>query len=225
MRSLIVAATEQEIAPLLRAMKFRGDIYPQLRSYQHKEAEVDVLITGIGMVATAAWVSRVLTQNQYSCSINAGICGSFDRGIALGEVLRVQTDCIPELGAEDDQQFLPAHEMGLLDKNEFPFQNAVIRGSEATVFGSLIELKAVSGITVNKVHGNETSIANVVERLKPQVESMEGAGFLYACAIAGVPGIQVRAVSNYVEKRNRHSWKIEDAIRNLNAELLKYIEQ
>ena len=41
---------------------------------------------------------------------------------------------------------------------------------------------------------------------------MEGAAFMYACLIQGTVHAQVRAVSNFVEKRNRDAWKIGDAI-------------
>ena len=68
------------------------------------------------------------------------------------------------------------------------------------------------GITVNTVHGRECSIADVVARVVPQVESMEGAAFMYACLIHEVPFAQVRAVSNRVERRNRDAWKIVDAV-------------
>ena len=74
------------------------------------------------------------------------------------------------------------------------------------------------------MHGNDDSIANIVERLNPQLESMEGAAFFYACRELKGPCIQIRAVSNYVEKRNRDNWQIGLAIKNLNtfaAELLK----
>ena len=37
---------------------------------------------------------------------------------------------------------------------------------------------------------------------------MEGAAFMYACLIAGVPFAQVRAVSNRVERRNRAAWDL-----------------
>lgn len=224
MRLLLVAATEQEISPLLSEMKYRGQESTQLRNYLYMNRTIDVLITGVGMVATAAWVAQTLSENQYDGAINAGICGSFDRGIALGEVVRVQTDCIPELGAEDDEKFIGIHDLKLQDRNDFPFRNAVLTAYDTSIFGSLAQLKSVSGITVNKVHGNEKSIADVLGRTGAAIESMEGAAFLYACAIAGVPAIQVRAVSNYVEKRNRDAWKIADAVSNLNRELLKFFE-
>ena len=65
------------------------------------------------------------------------------------------------------------------------------------------------------MHGNERTIAAVRARYQPEVESMEGAAFMYASLIAGVPFAQVRAVSNAVERRNRGAWKIDAAIRAL----------
>jgi futalosine hydrolase len=46
---------------------------------------------------------------------------------------------------------------------------------------------------------------------------MEGAAFFYACRQMNVHGMQIRAVSNYVEKRNREAWNIGLAIKNLNT--------
>ena len=80
---------------------------------------------------------------------------------------------------------------------------------------ALTGLPTVDGVTVNTVHGNEASIARVTERFNPDVESMEGAAFMYACLIHGVPFAQVRAVSNLVERRNRAAWKLNEAIAEL----------
>ena len=44
---------------------------------------------------------------------------------------------------------------------------------------------------------------------------MEGAAFMYACLMHGVPFAQIRAVSNVVERRNRSSWKVQEAIEAL----------
>ena len=46
---------------------------------------------------------------------------------------------------------------------------------------------------------------------------MEGAAFMSACLIHKVPFAQVRAVSNLVERRDRGSWKMGEAIHNLGA--------
>ena len=85
-------------------------------------------------------------------------------------------------------------------------------------------LPVVRGITVNTVHGNARSIAAAVQRFHPQVESMEGAAFMYACLIQGVAFAQVRAVSNSVERRNRAGWRMADAIESLTRASLAILE-
>jgi futalosine hydrolase len=85
-------------------------------------------------------------------------------------------------------------------------------------------MRAVNGITVNTVHGDEGSIAEVVARCKPAVESMEGAAFMYACLVAGIPFAQVRAVSNRVERRNRDAWNIAGAVQELGRVALHLLE-
>ena len=92
------------------------------------------------------------------------------------------------------------------------------------ITNALRELPRVNGITVNTVHGSEQSIAAVLERFRPEVESMEGAAFAYACDISDVPYAQVRAVSNIVERRNRKAWKLDVAIRNLNDVAIRMLD-
>ena len=195
MRILVVAATELEV-PLLSTGR-RGD------------HDIDLLVTGVGMVSTAARSAQALARTRYDVAYNFGVCGAFDRSLAPGTVVHVVSDRVSELGAEDGDRFLTLHELGLEQdcgvSNEAPPANAVLRA-----------LPAVRGITVNTVHGSERSIAAVVDRLSPQVESMEGAAFAYACTISGIAYAQVRAVSNIVERRNRGAWRLDLAIRNLN---------
>jgi futalosine hydrolase len=50
---------------------------------------------------------------------------------------------------------------------------------------------------------------------------MEGASFFYACEQAGIPGIQIRSISNLVERRNKENWQIGLAIKNLNNTLIQ----
>jgi futalosine hydrolase len=187
---------------------------PHLTAYSHHRSEVDVLVTGVGMVATAAWCSRTLAQAPYDAALNLGVCGAFDPALVPGTVVHVISDRIAELGAEDDDRFLTLHELGLSHGDEVP-GNGVMVNHEPPSFPSLRSLPPVVGITVNTVHGRESSIAAICRRLGPQVESMEGAAFMYACLIHRIPFAQVRAVSNVVERRNRDAWKLPEAIDSL----------
>ena len=121
--------------------------------------------------ARACW-----RETRYDLALNFGVCGSFDRALAPGTVVQVVTDRIAELGAEDGEAFLTIHELICPAKtivHRRPAVNARRRRTRRWA-----GFPAVSGITVNTVHGNERSIAAVTERFKPQVESMEGAAFM-----------------------------------------------
>lgn len=191
MRVLVVAATDGELASL----------DARLLTHSHT---IDRLVTGVGMVATSAAVARALARDTYDVALNLGVCGAFDHAMRLGTVVHVVSDELSELGVEDGPVFVAARDVGLADGrlvNTQPLASATLRA-----------VPQVQGITVNTVHGNDASIAAVRARLHPDVESMEGAAFMYACLTAGVPFAQIRAVSNHVERRNRAAWRLTDAI-------------
>ena|SRR5689334_23405089 len=227
MRFLLVAATELELAPLAgrltAASHARGA--ERLRACTHGSHHVDVLTTGVGMVATAAWCARALAAQPYDLAVNLGVCGSFHEAYPPGAVVNVATDCIPELGAEDGEQFLSVQQLGLLGADEAPWSGGRLVNPHAPVNAEIAGLPAVNGITVNTVHGNPRSIATAVDRFNPDVESMEGAAFMYACLTSGVRFAQIRAVSNMVEKRNRAAWKLTEAVSALNDAGLRLIER
>ena len=209
MRILVVAATEFEVGSL------KSDVGSQNQESEIKNQEIDFLITGVGMVATAFALGKHLATHSYDLGINLGIAGSFDRDIDLGEVVEITEDHLSELGAQDDDTFLPIEALGF---GESVFKTDT---SLSSYFNS--DLRQVKAITVNTVHGHEPSIKKLTGRLKPQLESMEGAAFFYACKQAGVPYLQIRAVSNYVEKRNRDTWQIGLAIKNLNSFAVEFL--
>jgi futalosine hydrolase len=214
MRVLVVAATEFEVGDLMSEVRIKS------QESRIKKLDIEFLITGVGMVATAFVLGKHLTANQYDLAINLGIAGSFDRNIALGEVVEMVEDSFSELGAEDGDEFLSIEKLGFGESNFKPSARLYNYG--------ITHIKQVNAITVNTVHGNEASIQKITDRLQPQLESMEGAAFFYACKQAGVQCLQIRAVSNYVEKRNRDAWQIGLAIKNLNSfaiDLLKQIDR
>ncbi|MEQ1575972.1 MAG: futalosine hydrolase [Vicinamibacterales bacterium] len=225
MRILIVVATAAEIAPVAAALGEGAARGTRLTSFPRGRHDIDVLTTGVGMVATAAWCSRALATTDYAIALNFGVCGSFVAEYPPGAVVHVTTDRFSEIGAEDGEGFLTAQELGLVGDDEFPFQAGLLVNEEPPPIAALDRLPAVAGITVNTVHGDAASIARIVERCRPDVESMEGAAFMYACRVQGVPHAQVRAVSNRVERRNRESWRMIEAIRGLAAAALGILDQ
>ncbi len=218
MRILVVAATRLEIAPLLAQLGPTSRTQTELEGYTKGAHTIDVVLSGVGMVATAVHSSRAMGRTPYDAALNFGVCGSFDPALTPGTVVHVVADRIAELGAEDGDRFLPFGDLQLPGDDQFvnprPLDNL-----------TLAALPSVTGVTVNTVHGNEASIAAVVSRFHPQVESMEGAAFMSACLIHKIQFAQVRAVSNLVERRNRAAWKMAEAIRQLSDTALQILDQ
>ncbi len=211
MRLLVVAATRPEVEPLVSRLA-SPIAHNRVLSGTCFNHEIDILLTGVGMVATAVWCTRALSIGGYDAALNLGVCGSFNPALPPPTVVHVTSDAMPELGVEDGDAFLSLADIGLAKPDEFPFTGGRLVNDAAPALPGLGDLPAASGITVNTVHGHEPSIAAVVTRCAPDVESMEGAAFMYACLAAGVPFAQVRAVSNRVERRNRAAWDLPGAI-------------
>jgi futalosine hydrolase len=236
MRILVVAATEEEVSSLISEFgisiseffgrakaKKKGnetELFNTTSEIEHPKFEISLLITGVGMVATAFALGKHLSSNKYDLVLNLGIAGSFDRNIALGDVIEITEDTFAELGAEDDADFLPIDKIGFGEATFYPSKKLTDLYNLFNTFN----LKQAAAITVNTVHGNEASIKKITDRLNPQVESMEGAAFFYVCKQMDVPCLQIRAVSNYVEKRNRESWNIGLAIKNLNTFAVEFLK-
>ena len=217
MKILIVAATRFEVQPLLIQMESVRNFGSTLVSCNYKKLEINFLITGVGMVATAYYLGQNLS-NGYDLALNIGICGSFNRNLEIGAVVNVYEDCFSELGAENGDSFLSLEELELAGVSKLSNINLKISNS-------IIEmLPKVNGITVNTVHGNENSIKKTVQKFHPIVESMEGAAFMFACENEGIKYTQIRAVSNYVEPRNKEIWNIPLAIENLNTKTLEILD-
>ncbi|KIA92788.1 purine phosphorylase [Pedobacter kyungheensis] len=203
MKTLVVAATKAELSFFYQHFNLPEGDFVESKNF-------DLLITGVGMVATAFALGRHLSH-KYNLVVNFGIAGSFDRNIALGTVLNITEDTFAELGAENGDDFLTITDLGFGD-NHYTARSQ-----------HKIDLPLAKGITMNCVTGSEKSIKNLVKRLNPTTESMEGAAVFYACKQFHIDCLQIRSVSNYVEPRNKDNWKIGLSIKNLNDWAIAFI--
>lgn len=222
MTILLVTATEAEIAPFLAYLnrdweENDGNIFSK------NGKSIEILITGVGMLATSYSLTRQLVSRQgYELVLQVGIGGSYDRNLALGSIVLVESEILADLGAEDQYQFRDVFELGLGDKDAFPFIGGKLVNTLGGMTGA-IQLPKVSGLTVNTTTGSAFSAEARWKKYGCTVESMEGGALHYVCLMEDVPFAQIRAVSNYVEARNREAWNIAGAIKSLNAWLTGFV--
>lgn len=220
---LLASATPFEIAPLLATLQVgRAADLPAFSRHKLDGVELSILITGVGLPLAAFSLATVLARDSFDLAIQAGVGGALDPQLALEQVVEVISDRFADLGVEEaNGQFVPISQLGLANPDTYPFKGGAL-WNEARI--SLPDARQVHGISVNRVHGYAPSIAAVRATFPDaQVESMEGAAFFYACLQHRIPCQQWRAISNYVEPRNRAGWRLEGAIHSLNQQLLSMI--
>lgn len=219
----IIVATKMEIEPFLAHFPFKL-IEDKLWQFKNKDLNIHVLITGMGILSTSANMTHYAMKNERDLFINVGIAGAFDRTIKLGEVLFVESETYGDFGVEDGDEFADFFDLGFLDKKEDEFQYGK-RNSIGKIKNHKIisELRKVQSITVNKVNGNPKTIDNLLKKYQPDIENMEGLAFYYVCNLLQIDAIEIRSISNYVEKRNKENWDIKMAINNLNQTLIEIV--
>ncbi|MCF6356166.1 MAG: futalosine hydrolase [Draconibacterium sp.] len=222
MKILIVAATRMEVKLLVDEFKFIEEKSCLYKKYEFAGTEIDTLIAGIGTTFTTFHLTGVLKDNNYDLVINAGIAGSLTRELEIGEVVNVISEEFADLGIEKTDEFLTLFESGFMRSNEYPFEQGVLK---ATNNNELFDLKKVRGITTNKSHGRESSIAEIHQKYSAHVESMEGAAVFYVCNWLGVSCCQIRAISNFVEPRDFSKWDIPLALENLKDSILSVLRK
>lgn len=223
MNLLLVSATYLEIEPLLLLFNFEKEVNQKLKRYTYKNHNIDVLIPGVGMTCTAYWMGKTLNNKIYDIALNVGLAGSFDDNFKIGDVVNITKDEISELGAEDGESFLSLIDMDLIMDEDFTLQNGEMENTICLDNKTINSLPKVKAITVNTTHGDNESINKAKTLFNPQVESMEGAAFFYACLLEGISCAQIRSISNKVEKRNKDNWNIPLAVKNLCSTTLQII--
>ena len=147
---------------------------------------VRTLVCGIGPVEAAVATARALAEERPSAVLQVGIAGA--RGLEpLTLVLGSEAVYCDAAGPLVPARAFP--DAGLLVRLRDAFPDAVTRsiGTSARVGGS---------------HGVD-------------VEAMEGFAVLRACALAGVPAVEVRVVSNAIDEPDRALWRFDDAFAKL----------
>lgn len=220
MRILLHSATRGEIQPILDFFSssdkpFHDDL-PEWHGHH-----IDILISGVGIPHTVFSLTKRMAERNYDFCISAGICGSFDKNIAIGSVLEVSEDRFGDLGYEEnDGRFVDFFESGLAE-GAFPYTT---NGWLKPPHTFSTDLPKVTGVTVNKVSGTESSATVLCQKYSADIESMEGAAFFLVCMLKKMPCVQIKAVSNYVEARDKSKWDIPLAVRNLNTSVLDFIK-
>ena len=119
---LIVSATLAECQGLLKSNFIHVD-GESFYADAFADFKADLLITGVGSIATTFYLTKMLSTSNYRFLLNIGLAGSFNKTVLLGMVVSVGCDQFADLGAEDHDDFIDIFDLGLLNPSERPFVN------------------------------------------------------------------------------------------------------
>jgi futalosine hydrolase len=207
---LLVAATALEISPCIEWVGAQRKI------------QADVLISGIGLTATAYHLTRQLTMKKYDGVIQAGVAGCFDFTVPLGSVVAVKQDTIADQSVVELEKLKTLFDLKLVPANKYPFSKGWLLNTNKNLLKKS-GLKKVKGISVNQITTSPSMIKFYKQKFHPVTESMEGAALHYVCLMENIPFIQLRSISNYIGERNKKKWDMKDSIVNLNETLISTI--
>lgn len=205
---LVIAATAKEITPFIQL----------IRELKFNPYNIDILISGIGLTATAYHLTRQLGLKQYDLVIQAGVAGSFDLNIPLGEVVAIKQDTIADQSVVELQRLKTLFDLKLVPHNQHPYKNGWLVNEDKDIFKQA-GLKAVRGISVNQITTSAKMIKFYRQIFNPEIESMEGAALHYVCLMQQIPFLQIRSISNYIGERNKRKWDMMNSIIHLNQAL------
>ncbi|MDD3876401.1 MAG: futalosine hydrolase [Bacteroidales bacterium] len=219
---LIVSATNFEISSYAHHLGLILNEDNNLFQVVDNNLSISILISGIGATPTTFHLSRTLLQKKYDFVLNAGIAGTFRRDFFLGDVVRVEKDFFADMGFESDKGFFPLNAVKEIDPEHICLKEENLNPLKINIY---TQLPIVTGITVNTISGSEAVINKYKKLYAPDIETMEGAAFLYVCSRMKIMAGQIRAISNYIEARDKSKWQTEKAVQNLTNVLLRITEE
>ena len=103
---------------------------------------------------------------------------------------------------------IPVLEKGERYFNRFPLDRDWLQKAASI----LPDAKVGAFVTVQECSGTDALGIERGERFAAVCENMEGAAAAHVCALYGVPFLELRAMSNRVEKRDREQWDLVGAV-------------
>lgn len=193
------------------------------------EREVLLLATGIGAVNTAHALTCVLQATRPEWVLQVGVGGAYpSSGLRVGDLALANEEWYGDMGVRTAEGWQGAELIGIpvLQKaatyfNRFPLDDAWVQKAveilpEATV-GAFVSVQECSGTDALGIEREE--------RFDGVCENMEGAAAAHMCALYEVPFVEVRAMSNRVEARDRDAWDLPLALAESQAAALRLLQE
>lgn len=196
---LLTAATDFEMQPLTQLIG--------------KPDGVCCLLTGVGCLETTLTLTRFLASAEgknISRIVNFGVGGVFPAtGRNMLDICLAESECLADFGVVHGEY------VESFTTLKVPVSWPVDQTFLTEAVASLQQFEGVVHkgpfLTVNAVSATDERALYFQGRYGALCENMEGAAVVRVGAEFGLPCLEMRAASNFVEKRNPAAWKLIEA--------------
>ena len=219
---LIIAATENELAPLKNDLPGAGEGFR-------------ISATGAGKVSAALATLELIQQKRPDWIIQIGCAGAYPgSGLTPCDAAIANLEIFADEGVEAPDGFLSMEDIELPQAtrgedrvfNEIPVHAPAKETLEAirSSIGSEARIEAGRFCTVSSGSGTDAAAASIEKTWAPIAESMEGAAAALVAWKHGIRFSEIRGISNMAGHRNREGWKISEACENAGRGLRSWLE-
>lgn len=174
--------------------------------------DVDVIISGVGLTATAIATLKAIQQNTPDVLILAGIAGAFpDSAFKIAEVVLVESEVEGDLGFFTPDGFVHLAHLPL----EMDFER---RHTLSCPYLPAAPFRLARSVSLNG------AMAPFIDTTNVDIENMEGAAFFHVCLQENQRFLELRAISNMV-KIGDDNWDMQGSVGALTEGLHKLIDQ
>jgi futalosine hydrolase len=201
---LVVAATEMELRPFIKAIGSPDNGWQSL-------------VGGVGPLETATRLGRLLAIDgqRIDCVFNLGVGGAYippqpQKMMELLSVCLAEREIVGDFGIcqGNEMEYFPENLSGdsvfLLDKELMQKAGRILAARNISYYSGTF-------VTVNSVSGRETRGSFLQKAWNGICENMEGAAIARVCCEYCIPFVEMRVISNLVEDRNPAKWRLQEA--------------
>ena len=189
----------------------------ELSAIEFEHPSISKRVCGIGGIALAMDLIPYISIDKFDVILLVGLAGGIPGQTALSQVVKINTDVQGDLGAFQNNGYLPFTASGLI-KDKAP-------NTKYNLCDDVLdELEIMNSLSTNTLFQEAEKNALRHSYYETQIENMEGAAFQEICEEYEAPYLQLRAVSNVVGERDKKKWKIKESLQNLNWVTTAYLK-
>ncbi|MBI5142134.1 MAG: futalosine hydrolase [Nitrospirae bacterium] len=180
----------------------------------------EVSVCGAGKANAAASAAMLIAQQKPSFVVSFGVGGAYPGSkLGIGDVAIATCEIMADEGVQTAQGFRLIEAVGvpLADgadergANTFPADGGLRLVAEQAFTREGMKYRSGPFLTVSAVTGDDARARLLRRRFGAVCENMEGGAIAQICFRHGVPFVEIRGISNIVERRDRSRWRLAEA--------------